>query len=305
MTGIRVFRSFRAGVRTGLLAAIFATVCLAQVDRSSLTGTVLDPSGKAIPNALVVTTQSETGIERTTRSNGRGLYEVSDMPVGTWTAVFSAPGFLNSRYEGIEQEVGRTRTLDPVLRIASGGGEQVTVNEALPQVNQSSVSLGQSIQERAIEDLPLNGRNWASLTALSPGAIDQGGDTQRSVRFTGRGRDEMNITLDGVDATGIVNQAQKAYVRLAIPLGAIQEFRVDTVLPTAEAGDASGAQIAVASAAGGNRFTGTLFEYFRNSDFDARSPLDLTRSPLPFRMNQFGGSFGGPIRKNKTFSLSM
>ncbi len=301
MTGIRVFRSFRAGVRTGLLAAIFATVCLAQVDRSSLTGTVLDPSGKAIPNALVVTTQSETGIERTTRSNGRGLYEVSDMPVGTWTAVFSAPGFLNSRYEGIEQEVGRTRTLDPVLRIASGGGEQVTVNEALPQVNQSSVSLGQSIQERAIEDLPLNGRNWASLTALSPGAIDQGGDTQRSVRFTGRGRDEMNITLDGVDATGIVNQAQKAYVRLAIPLGAIQEFRVDTVLPTAEAGDASGAQIAVASAAGGNRFTGTLFEYFRNSDFDARSPLDLTRSPLPFRMNQFGGSFGGPIRKNKTF----
>ena len=111
----------------------------------------------------------------------------------------------------------------------------------------------------------------------------------------------MNITFDGVDATGIVNQAQKAYVRLAIPLGAIQESRVDTVLPTAEAGDAGGAQIAVASAAGGNRFTGSLFEYFRNSDFDARSPLDQTRNPLPFRMNQFGGSFGGPIRRNKTF----
>jgi hypothetical protein len=301
LSGIGVFKWFRATVRVGLLATILAALCLAQVDRSSLTGTVLDQSGKAIPNALVVTTHSDTGVERTTRSNGRGVYEVSDMPVGTWTAVFSAPGFLNSRYERIEQGVGQTRTLDPVLRVASGAGDQVTVNEALPQVSQSSVSLGQSIQERATEDLPLNGRNWTSLTALAPGAIDQGGSTQRSVRFTGRGRDEMNITLDGVDATGIVNQAQKAYVRLAIPLGSIQEFRVDTVLPTAETGDAGGAQIVVASAAGGNRFTGSLFEYFRNSDFDARSPLDLTKGPLPFRMNQFGGSFGGPIRKNKTF----
>ncbi len=100
----------------------------------------------------------------------------------------------------------------------------------------------------------------------------------------------MNITFDGVDATGIVNQAQKAFVRLAIPVSTIAEFKVATILPTAEYGDASGAQISVVSLAGGNRFTGSLFEYFRNSDFDARSPLDLTRGPLPFRMNQFGGT---------------
>ena len=111
----------------------------------------------------------------------------------------------------------------------------------------------------------------------------------------------MNITLDGVDATGIVNQAQKAFVRLAIPLSAISEFRVDSVLPTAEYGDASGAQISVASTSGSNLFQGSLFEYFRNSVFDARSPLDQTHGPLPFRMNQFGGNFGGPIVKNRTF----
>jgi hypothetical protein len=111
----------------------------------------------------------------------------------------------------------------------------------------------------------------------------------------------MNITYDGADATGIVNQAQKAYVRLAIPVSAIAEFKVDTVLPTAEFGDASGAQISVVSSSGGNRFNGSLFEYFRNSDFDARSPLDQTHGPLPFHLNQFGGTFGGPIRKNKTF----
>ena len=111
----------------------------------------------------------------------------------------------------------------------------------------------------------------------------------------------MNITFDGVDATGIVNQAQKAYVRLAIPVSAISEFRVDTVLPSAETGDAGGAQIIVASAAGGNQFKGSLFEYFRNSDLDARSPFDLTKGPLPFHLNQFGGTLGGPIRRNKTF----
>jgi hypothetical protein len=283
-----------------LLAVGFAGVGLPQIDRSAITGTVLDPSGKAIPNSLVIATNSETGIERGTRSNGKGVYELSDLSVGTWTAVFSAPGFVNARYQALNQTVGQTRILNPVLRVASGG-EQVTVSEALPQVSPSSVSLGQAVEERAIEDLPLNGRNWTSLTALTPGAIDQGGSTQRSIRFTGRGRDEMNITFDGVDATGIVNQAQKAYVRLAIPVSAISEFRVDTVLPSAETGDASGAQIIVASAAGSNRFNGSLFEYFRNSDFDARSPFDLTKGPLPFRLNQFGGTFGGPIRKNKTF----
>jgi hypothetical protein len=282
------------------LAAVFAVAGLGQVDRSAIAGTVLDQSGRPVPNSLVVATNSETGIERRTRSNARGVYELSSLPVGRWTAVFSAPGFVNARYEDLNQAVGETRTLNPVLRIAAGG-DQVTVTEIVPQVSESAVTLGQAMEQTAIADLPLNGRNWTSLTALAPGAIDQGGSTQRSIRFTGRGRDEMNITFDGVDATGIVNQAQKAFVRLAIPVSAISEFRVDSVLPTPETGDASGAQIIVASAAGGNRFSGSLFEYLRNSDFDARSPFDLTKGPLPFHLNQFGGTFGGPIRKNKTF----
>ncbi len=196
--------------------------------------------------------------------------------------------------------MGRTRTLNPVLSVA-GGGEQVTITEALPRLDESSATLGNSVEQQAVDDLPLNGRNWTSLTELAPGAIDQGGSTQRSIRFEGRGRDEMNITYDGIDATGIVNQAQKAYVRLAIPVSVIAEFKVDTVLPTAEYGVAGGAQISVVSASGGNRFNGSLFEYFRNSDFDARSPFDQTHGPLPFHLNQFGGTFGGPIQKNKTF----
>ena len=282
------------------LLLLLSAACFCQVDRSSLTGTVLDQSGKAVPNVLVLATNSSTGSERTTRSNARGTYALSDLPIGTWSVVFSVAGFRNTRFDRVEQTVGQTRTLNPVLEVAIKG-DQTTVTEALTQVNPSSSTLSEALEQQAINDLPLNGRNWTSLTALTPGAIDQGGSTQRSIRFTGRGRDEMNITLDGVDATGIVNQAQKAFVRLAIPVSSIAEFRVDSVLPSAEYGDAGGAQISVASLAGNNTFHGSLFEYFRNSDFDARSPLDQTHSPLPFHLNQFGGNFGGPITKNRTF----
>jgi len=282
-----------------LLALVFGGACFSQVDRGSLSGTILDPSRKVIPGALVVWTNC-SGEERQTRSTAKGVYELPDLPAGTGTAVFSAPGFRSARYEAIELVAGRTRTLNPVLKVAASG-EQITVTEPLALLDQSSATLGDAVEQRAIDDLPLNGRNWTSLTELVPGAIDQGGSTQRSIRFTGRGRDEMNITFDGVDATGIVNQAQKAYVRLAIPVSSIAEFRVDTVLPTAEYGDASGAQVSVVSSSGGNQFNGSLFEYFRNSDFDARSPFDRTHGPLPFHLNQFGGTFGGPIQKNKTF----
>ncbi len=272
----------------------------AQIDRSSLAGTVLDPSGKAIPNVVIRATNQATGLERTSSSNNRGVYAITDMTTGKWTVVFAAPGFSESRYEDVEQMVGQERTLSPVLSLARHGN-QATVTDSVATLDRSSSTLSDALEEKAISDLPLNGRNWTSLTALTPGAIDQGGSTQRSIRFGGHGRDEMNITLDGVDATGIVNQAQKAFVRLAIPVSAISEFRVDSALPTAEYGDASGAQISVASLSGGNQFRGSLFEYFRNSYFDARSPLDLTHGPLPFRLNQFGGNFGGPIVKNRTF----
>jgi hypothetical protein len=291
---------YRKAARILLLAGGGAAACFPQVDRGSLTGTILDQSRKTIPGALVVATNAR-GEERRTRSTAKGVYELPDLPIGSWTVVFSATGFGGARYEGVDETVGKTLTLNPVLAIAAGAGEQVTVSEVVTRLDQASATLGDAVEQRAVEDLPLNGRNWTSLTELAPGAIDQGGSTQRSIRFEGHGRDEMNITYDGADATGIVNQAQKSYVRLAIPVSAIAEFRVETVLPTAEFGDASGAQISVVSSSGGNRFNGSLFEYFRNSDFDARSPLDQTHGPLPFHLNQFGGTFGGPIRKNKTF----
>lgn len=278
----------------------FVPGCYAQVDRSSINGTVRDVSGRVIPGAAVRAVEADTGLERTTVTTGAGTYSLDNLPIGRYTVVFSKQGFQEIRYQDVQQEVGQARTLNPSLA-PSGRSEEITVTASAVELDQTGAGLGGTVEDQAIGNLPLNGRNWSTLTALVPGAIDQGGSTERSIRFVGRGRDDMNITFDGVDATGISNQAQKAFVRLAVPTESIAEFRVDTAQYTAEFGDASGAQITAASASGANVLHGSLFEYVRNSFFDARSPLDQTHGPLPFRLNQFGGAMSGAIVKNKTF----
>jgi hypothetical protein len=171
-----------------------------------------------------------------------------------------------------------------------------------PLLDQTTNSLGAVIEREQAQELPLNGRNWANLTTLVPAAVDTGGSNQRSVRFAGRGRDDNNFTYDGVDATNIINQAQQPYVRLAIPLGTIEEFRVDPLLATAEQGATAGGQLAVTSSSGTDAFHGSAFEFLRNNAFDARQPIDsLNPNQPPFHLNQFGGSFGGPIIRNRTF----
>ena len=112
-----------------------------------------------------------------------------------------------------------------------------------------------------------------------PGAVDTGGSNQRSVRFAGRGRDDDNFTYDGIDATNIINQPQQPYVRLSIPLDTIEEFRVDSMLATAEAGATGGPQFAVTSPSGTNQFHGNAFEFFRNNVFDALQPVPVTTNP--------------------------
>jgi hypothetical protein len=282
------------------LLALLSSSAPAQIDRTALTGTVQDASGRAVPEARIEASQLSTGLNRIVTSGALGVYTIADLPAGVYRVSFHKPGFQTVTYESVEQTVGVTRTLNPVLPV-SERNESVSVTSTLSALDETSASFSGAVEERAIMDLPLNGRNWASLTALVPGAIDQGGSGQRTIRFAGRGRDENNYLFDGVDATGIVNQPQKANIRLAIPTESIAEFRVNSMLSDAEFGDAAGGEVVVASLAGSNAWHGLGFEYLRNSFFDARSPLDQTHGPQPFRLNQFGGSLGGPIRKNRTF----
>lgn len=283
-----------------LCLLVVSSFAVAQVDRASLNGTVADPSGRALPGVRITVVQDSTGLHRTTLSASNGSYDIPELPVGIYTVIFEHDGFEQLRLSSVEQTVGHTRTLNVFLKVA-GIQESIDVQGASLELNETSDSLSTRLERKQVQELPLNGRNWATLTALVPGAIDAGGSNQRTIRFAGRGLDDNNFTSDGIDATNIVNQAQQSFVRLAIPTDSIQEFRVESMLFAAESGSTPGGQIAVTSASGTNQFHGDAFEYLRNNIFDARNPFDHSAQQAPFHLNQFGGGIGGPIVRDKTF----
>ena len=296
-------RAYRKGGQfAGLLGIMLGLVAWspAQVDRAGLDGTVTDPAGRVLPQTHVTALQNLTGLRRETTSSSRGTYDIPELPVGVYTVTFVHDGFKTLTVTDVVQAVGRTRTLNASLQV-SGGQERVEVSASSEQMDKTSDALGTRVEQAQAKELPLNGRNWATLTAVAPGAVDTGGSSQRAVRFAGRGRDDDNFTYDGIDATNIVNQPQQAYVRLAIPLDTIQEFRVDSMLATAESGATGGPQLAVTSPSGTNQLHGDAFEFFRNNAFDASEPVPVNTALQPFHLNQYGGSLGGPIARDKTF----
>jgi hypothetical protein len=284
---------------------LFVSRSFAQVDRSGLSGTITEPTGRVLTQVHVTAIENTTGLRREADSNAGGSYSIPQLPVGIYTVTFVRVGFRALEFVDVEQVIGRTHILDATLQVA-GGEERVEVSPATELADHSTSAVTGLIDKEQADELPLNGRDWSSLTAFVPGAIDTGGGNQRTVRFAGRGLDDSNFTYDGVDATNIVNQTQRQWVRLSIPVDAIAEFRVDSLGSTAEEGATGGAQLAVTSPSGTNRFHGRLFEYSRNNFFDAPLPLWASGNATgaaqqPLRLNQFGGSLGGPIVHDKTF----
>jgi hypothetical protein len=295
------FRSLRASI--GFSVVFFlANISYTQVGRSGLSGTVTDSSGRMLPQAHVTVIRYETGLRRETDSDASGNYSIPQLPVGIYTVTFERQGFKKLEFVDVAQVIGRTRTLDATMQVA-GGEERVDVASASALMDRNTSAVTGLIERTQADELPLNGRNWSTLTAFVPGAVDTGGSNQRAVRFAGRGTDDDDFTYDGIDATNVVNQAQRAWVRLAIPLDTIQEFRVDSLMSTAEAGGTGGPQLAVTSASGTNQFHGRAFEYLRNDVFDATVPEWASggKAKQPLRLNQFGGAMGGPIVRDRTF----
>ncbi len=286
-----------------LLGALFLFLCLvspswAQIDSTGLTGTVSDSSGHGQPGVEVTAVQDATGLQRKVASSAEGAYYFPRLPVGTYTVIFQAADFQTLRFDNVVQKLGTTRTLNVTLKIA-GPTEQVDVPATPQSLDQTNNTLNTGIERIQAKELPLNGQNWATLTALVPTAVDTAGGpgagNQRSIRYAGRGRDDNNYTYDGVDATYIINQSQPYYVRAAIPLDTIEEIRIDPILATAQTGATGGGQVAAASASGTNEFHGDAYDFLRNSAFDATDPIDSLNPnhQPPFHLNQFGGSFGG------------
>src|SRR5262245_2290560 len=282
-----------------LLLMLLGLRVVAQTDRAAISGTVTDPSGAVVPDARIEVVSATTGLHRETTTAITGTYEIPGLPIGTYKLTIKKEGFKPFVLQQVDLSLGETRTVDAHLAVGTEA-DLVDVIASVENLNRTSAEVGGVIESQQISDIPVSGRNWATLMLLTPGAINYGDGAQRSIRFNGHSLDDSNFTFDNIDTSGVQEQTQKADTRLNIALDSIAEFRVSSAVYTAESGAAGGAQINVVSKGGTNNFHGSAFYALRNDALDARGPFDDTQIP-PFHLNQFGGSFGGPLIKDKAF----
>jgi hypothetical protein len=285
------------------LAVTLASPAFAQQTESRIIGKALDQSQGALPGVTVTITSQQTGAARTTTTDTDGTYTVTNLPPGSYSVKFELSGFT-ARDETIVLGVGEIKPADVVLSVASLT-EQVTVSANAPVLDISSAKIGVNISPEEVQNLPVNGRNFANLMTLATGATSDGNGGWASVRFNGKSNQQNYLNYDGVDGTyvwdaspGYLN-ATGSQFRLQTSMESVAEFRVNSGLAPAESGLGSGGNITVISKSGTNRLLGSAFEYKRDDSLDAASKYDGQKQPLS--LDQFGGSVGGPLARNKTF----
>ncbi len=274
---------------------------------AQLAGAIKDSSGGVLPGASVTVVNERTGAMRSTLSNDSGYYVFTVLQPSTYTVKASASGFAVAERKEVVILTGESATLNLTLNPA-GVSESITVTatqEAMADT--TSARIGANVNEREVGSLPLNGRQLSQLYLQAPGSVNTGSGTFSDIRFSGRSNEQNAVRYDGVEGSAIIdsnpgnmNGELSSPFRLQTSLENVQEFRVDSSNYPAEYGTGTGGQISVSTKSGTNAFHGSLFEYLRNDVFDARNFFDKAgKSPL--RLNQFGGSVGGPIVKDKLF----
>jgi hypothetical protein len=280
---------------------LFSSLTFAQIDRTEINGTVTDPSSAAVADVKVTVTQEGTNQIRVVTTNGHGQFVVSSLPIGRFTVVFNHEGFKDVRVADLDLHSGDIRTVNAKLELGEVTqtiGVEADLGGA--ELDKSNATFGGTIQSVQVSKIPLNGRNITNLELLAPGAIDSGSGAQQTIRFSGNGTDDNNFRLDGVDASGVFHASLKSALRLQFSTEAVAEFKVDSGAYTADTGGSAGGQVSLISKTGTNAFHGSVFDYLRNNYFDAHGPIKHATVPV-FQLNQFGGSIGGPIAKDRTF----
>jgi hypothetical protein len=279
----------------------------------TITGTVTDPSGAVIAGAKVTATRAETGVAQSTITTSAGSYTIPRLVVGTYNVVVTAQGFKSGRAIDITLDVSQERVVDFTLVLA-GVTQSVEVNAAPPLINITNATLAQVVSTEQVADLPLNGRSIDGLTLMQPGVVPETGNmgwqgagmvpnSSYNVLVSNGNRGETAVgTLDGADIT----DAESGTLEFTnFNLDAIAEYKVQQNNYSAQYGQGGGTITQIVSKSGTNQFHGSLFEFVRNSAFDARNFFDngpgIAGVVPPFRRNEFGGTFGGPIKKDKTF----
>ncbi len=288
-----------------LFAVIGATALWGQAVNGTISGTVTDPSGAAIAGANIEVRNTATQVTRTVTTNAQGRYSVPELIVGAYDVRVSMMGFQNSVQTNVPLTVGAERVVDFAMKIGQAQ-ETVTVEAQAAQVDTSSSAVSTLVETKQVQDLPLNGRNYTQLITLAPGVQAM---KPSAPGFYGTGEDYsvggarpegQAFLMDNSNVQDFWNHGPgSAVLGTTLGVDAIAEFSIQTNTYSAQFGG-SGAAINAVTKSGSNDFHGTLFEYLRNSDLDARAFYDGPQLP-GFRRNQFGGSIGGPIKKNKAF----
>ena len=311
--------SFRVLLLTALIIT-FATATLAQ-STATLQGTVTDQKGAVVPNATVVVRSQATSIERTVQTDSSGNYQVAALPAGAYSVEVQAQGFKSSAVSDLHIEVARTVVENFQLEVGSLE-QKVSVTADTSLIETATTSVGQVINQRTVQEIPLNGRHFVDLGLLIPGSVTppQNGFLTAPLRgqgsfglnTAGNREDTVNFMINGIN----LNDQVQNQITFQPSINTVQEFKIDNSTFSAEYGRSSGAIVNIATSSGTNEYHGEGFEFFRNSALDARNFFERTTKPAPFHRNQFGFNLGGPVNlprfgeggsalgykgKNKTF----
>lgn len=288
-----------------IIAATYtASLSQAQATTGLIQGTVVDPNGAVVTGASVNVKNINTGFERTVTSNSDGFFTAPLLPLGTYRVTTSATGFTNSILENVEVTIGNTLNLNVSLKVG-GTAETVDVSSESDAVDTARTELSTQVNQRSVENLPINRRDFSRFALLTPGvSIVQGPDGDE-ITINGQKGIQNNVSIDGADANNPFFGEQRGGQRPAftISLESVKEFQVVPVGASAEFGRSSGGFINAVTKSGTNRFSGAAFLFFRNQNLSSQNP-DAVDAGLPiedFTNYQFGGNIGGPIKKDKAF----
>ena len=294
------------------LTLLTAAIAFSQVVGSALSGILHDATGAPIAGASVTVRSLETGAERKLVTDTSGRFSAPSIAIGNYEVTASKEGFATQTKTGIDLTVGQTATLDFTLPVGEIR-QVVTVEETLPPVSVSTAQTSGLVTERQVKELPLNGRSFDELMTLNPAVVNytsqrSGGvgtsssDVGNMFSVSGHRPQENLFLLNGIEYTGAsaINNTPGGTSGQLLGVDAVREFNVVTDTYGAEYGKRPGAQVSIVTASGTNDLHGSIYEFIRNSDLDARNFFDQRGTP-PFQRNNFGASLGGPIKKNKLF----
>jgi len=276
---------------------------------ADLSGVVFDQSNAVVPGTVVAATNTATGVERKAVSNGAGRYAIPALPPGTYTIKAALAGFATVVKDDVVLTLGQNAQLDFTLAVG-GTSESVTVTGASTPVDAHRTAVATVVSQGQIDSLPTNGRNFMSFSVITPGVNtdrtpQQGASATSGLTFAGQRARSNNITVDGLDNNDITTGS----VRATFSQEAVQEFQVIANSYPAEFGKASGGIVNIVTRSGGNTVRGNIFNYFRHDALNAREHFEMydpageriDQGKAPYSQYQFGGTLGGPIRRNRSF----